>query len=70
MTGLDLFTLYRNYLACIQAYEQFGDQYGDSINIIRRYEAMLKEYGINKNYEEKKQQANVKKKVKSTYNSR
>ena len=38
----DLLMLYRNYLFAIQEREEFGDKYGDTEEIIKYYEKILK----------------------------
>ena len=38
----DLLMLYRNYLFAIQEREEFGDKYGDTEEIIKYYEKVLK----------------------------
>lgn len=38
----DLLTLYKNYIFALQTREEFGTQYGDTDEIIKQYEEMLK----------------------------
>ena len=38
----DLLTLYRNYIFALQAREEYGEQYGDTDEIIKQYEEKLK----------------------------
>ena len=38
----DLLTLYKNYIFALQEREEFGEQYGDTDEIIKQYEEKLK----------------------------
>lgn len=38
----DLLMLYRNYLFALQEREEFGDKYGDTEELIKYYEKILK----------------------------
>lgn len=38
----DLLTLYKNYIFALQTREEYGEQYGDTDEIIKQYEEKLK----------------------------
>ena len=38
----DLLTLYKNYIFALQEREEYGEQYGDTDEIIKQYEEKLK----------------------------
>lgn len=38
----DLLMLYRNYIFALQTREEYGEQYGDTEEIIKEYERILK----------------------------
>ena len=38
----DLLTLYRNYIFALQERQEYGEQYGDTDEIIEQYEEKLK----------------------------
>ena len=43
---VDVITLYINYLHALETYREFGDRYGDTIEIIEMYQEKLEERNI------------------------
>lgn len=50
----DIYILYKNYLTSIQYHKEFGEKYGDTLDLILSYEHQLEQYGISTfNYAQK-----------------
>lgn len=45
---INLLTIYKNYLYSLREREEFGDIYGDTEELIKTYEKILKKYKIKK----------------------
>ena len=43
---ISIYVIYRNYLYALREREEYGDRYGDTIELIEMYENKLKKYGI------------------------
>lgn len=46
---MNIIEVYRNYIFAMQEREEFGDKYGDTDEIIKRYEEILNKHNIKTN---------------------